>query len=188
MEIRCINYEQLTKSTPAPPASHQSLACVSAGNWRGPRRHSPLFRCVSVFFFFFVFFVCVQKKMCVCNCAIGALVLSIVSACLCEKGCVNSWFSLNSTLQRDTKKCTQPAHTSQTKKKKEKKNNSRVYVCELKVLLLYLEVIWCADALQRETKKMLERSVKDWNRQRTKTKKRKEWNQKLACRVESWMP
>lgn len=32
MEIRCINYEPLTESTAAPPASHQSLACVSAGN------------------------------------------------------------------------------------------------------------------------------------------------------------
>lgn len=85
-------------------------------------------------------------------------------------------WTADSVLTPRCKETQRNAHNLRTqarqKKKKKKKNNSRVYVCELKVLLLYLEVIWCADALQRETKKMLERSVKDWNRQRTKTKKK----------------
>ena len=54
-------------------------------------------------------------------------------------------------------------HTTCTHKpdKKKKKNNSWVYVCELKVLLLYLEVIWCADALQRETKNAREKEKRE---------------------------
>ena len=163
MEIRCINYEQLTKSTPAPPASHQSLACVSAGNWRGPRRHSPLFRCVSVFFC--VFFVC-AKNVCLQLCNWGFC----IEYCVCVsmwKGCVNSWFSLNSALQ-ETQRNAHNLHTQARQKKKKKTTpectcvNSRFccYTSRLSDVLMH----------SKEKPKMLERrrSVKDWNRQRTK--------------------
>lgn len=78
MEIRCINYERLTKSTGAPPASHQSLACVSAGNWRGPWRHGPLFRRVRLLW---------AKKMCLalCTTALVHIWVECVIICLCEQ-------------------------------------------------------------------------------------------------------
>lgn len=113
-----------------------------------------------------------------------------VEYCVCVsmwKGCVNSWFSLNSTL-RETQRNAHNLHTQARQKKKKTTTpecscvNSRFccYTSRLSDVLMH----------SKEKPKMLERrrSVKDWNRQRTKKKKKKKKKSETRSRPVGWSP